>query len=81
MRALSLDYLHVSEKMKSQDIWFLLLISVIVAYLRLVGEITGFIIAKHTNYDGIAAFLLTLLSLALAFLLFLLTKCLTLVSG
>ena len=35
-------YLQVSEKLKMQDIWFLLLISVIVAQLRLVGGIPTF---------------------------------------
>jgi hypothetical protein len=43
------DYLQVSEKMKMQDIWFLFLISVIVAHLRLVEDIQGFKTAEKID--------------------------------
>ncbi len=35
------DMFTVSENMRTPDTWFLLLISAILAQLRLVGEITG----------------------------------------
>jgi hypothetical protein len=39
----SLDTFTVSENMRIQDTWFLLLISAILAELRLVGVINGFV--------------------------------------
>ena len=38
----SLDTFTVSENMRMQDTWFLLVISAIVAHLRLVGETSSF---------------------------------------
>ena len=52
------DYLQVSEKMKMQDILFLLLISVIVAYLRLAEKIQSFWIFKIS-----VCFLITIISI------------------
>jgi len=48
------DTFTVSEKMRAQDTWFLLVISAIVAQLRLVGDIFNLIHPKLVRLPDIA---------------------------